>query len=97
MSDKRRRRRQNSEDSEGSEGEVKIDKQGGDDLDLEKDEGVVRNIFLYFLLNPVPALRTIRTWTSFIIATPPIVLAFNTINLKIPSMAFYKYQTLEMR
>lgn len=40
MSDKRRRRRQNSEDSEGSEGEVKIDKQGGDDLDLEKDEGV---------------------------------------------------------
>merc|ERR1712130_923637 len=40
MSDKRRRRRQNSEDSEGSEGEVKLDKHSGDDLDLEKDEGV---------------------------------------------------------
>eukprot|EP00091_Calanus_sinicus_P017764 TRINITY_DN38512_c0_g1_i1.p1 TRINITY_DN38512_c0_g1~~TRINITY_DN38512_c0_g1_i1.p1 ORF type:complete len:127 (-),score=36.41 TRINITY_DN38512_c0_g1_i1:67-447(-) len=41
MSDKRRRR-VNSDDSEGSEGEgeVKLDKVGVVDLDIEKDEGV---------------------------------------------------------
>ena len=50
MSDKRRRRIQNSDDSEGSEGEdeVKVDKVGGDDLDTEKDEGVVRKNFVLF-------------------------------------------------
>ena len=44
MSDKRRRRRQNSDDSEHSEGEeeVKQEKVGGEELDIEKDEGVVR-------------------------------------------------------
>ena len=41
MSDKRRRRRQNSEDSEHSESEVRIEKVC-DDIDTEKDEGVVR-------------------------------------------------------
>jgi len=42
MSDKRRRRRQNSDDSEHSEGEeeVKKEKVGGEELDIEKDEGV---------------------------------------------------------
>lgn len=43
MSDKRRRR-VNSDDSEGSEGEgegeVKLDKVGSEELDIEKDEGV---------------------------------------------------------
>ena len=52
MSDKRRRR-VNSDDSEGSEGEgegeVKLDKVGSEELDIEKDEGVVRKIFVLFI------------------------------------------------
>ena len=50
MSDKRRRR-VNSDDSEGSEGEgeVKLDKVGGEELDIEKDEGVVRMIIVLFI------------------------------------------------
>ena len=56
MSDKRRRRRQNSEDSEHSEGEVGTDKVLGEDLDIDKDEGVVSRTFLSLasiISNPV--------------------------------------------
>ena len=41
MSDKRRRRKQNSDDSEHSDSEETESKNGVDDLDLDKDEGVV--------------------------------------------------------
>ena len=41
MSDKRRRRIQNSDDSEHSDSDGGDSKAGGEDLDLDKDEGVV--------------------------------------------------------
>merc|ERR1712025_1287782 len=40
MSDKRRRRKQNSDESEHSESDETESKNGGDDLGLDKDEGV---------------------------------------------------------
>merc|ERR1712012_1358461 len=40
MSDKRRRRKQNSDESEHSESDETESKNGGDDLDQDKDEGV---------------------------------------------------------
>merc|ERR1712130_109348 len=40
MSDKRRRRKQNSDDSEHSDSDGGDSKAGGEDLDLDKDEGV---------------------------------------------------------
>merc|ERR1712045_687466 len=39
MSDKRRRRKQNSDESEHSDSDVTESKNGGDDLDVDKDEG----------------------------------------------------------
>lgn len=44
MSDKRRRRKQNSDDSEHSDSEENESKNGVDELDMDKDEGVVSEI-----------------------------------------------------
>ena len=46
MSDKRRRRRQNSEGSEHSESDEKESKDGVEEVDLDKDEGVVSWLLL---------------------------------------------------
>ena len=55
MSDKRRRRRQNSEGSEHSEGEEADPKESLEELDLEKDEGVVSENSLRPQLQAEPA------------------------------------------
>ena len=47
MSDKRRRRKENSDDSEQSESEDSETKNEVDDLDVDKDEGVVSEILSY--------------------------------------------------
>ena len=62
MSDKRRRRIQNSDDSEHSDSDGGDSKAGGEDLDLDKDEGVVS------------AVLCIVTWLSGAAASGDILL-----------------------
>ena len=47
MSDKRRRRRQNSEGSEHSESDETESKDGVEEVDMDKDEGVVSCSILF--------------------------------------------------
>lgn len=90
MSDKRRRRIQNSDDSEHSDSDGGDSKTGGEDLDLDKDEGVVSAVLcIVTWLSGAAASGDISYWTHCTVHnlgldTSPCINGLNTkLKLKI--------------